>query len=180
MAMRHESLRNRVIGRGARNFRAYAELAEQHEERTWSSNGTANRVQRLPAGPAVVITPWNAPFMLATWKLAPALAAGNPVVLKPAEWSPLLLWILPLSVAPPMFSRDVYSYLAQSEIAARGLDPYAIGPKAALGVDHVLTRTVPTIWRDTPAPYGPFFLWLGRGISSLTGDNIVAGIFLHI
>jgi alpha-1,6-mannosyltransferase len=91
----------------------------------------------------------------------------------------LLLWILPLSVAPPMFSRDVYSYLAQSEIAARGLDPYAIGPKAALGVDHILTRTVPTIWRDTPAPYGPFFLWLGRGISSLTGDNIVAGIFLH-
>lgn len=91
----------------------------------------------------------------------------------------LLLWILPLTVAPPMFSRDVYSYLAQSEIAARGLDPYLIGPKAALGVDHVLTRTVPTIWRDTPAPYGPFFLWLGRGISSLTGDNIVAGIFLH-
>ena len=89
MAMRHESLRNRVIGRGARNFRAYAELAEQHEERTWSSNGTANRVHRLPAGLAVVITPWNAPFMLATWKLAPALAAGNPVVLKPAEWSPL-------------------------------------------------------------------------------------------
>ena len=89
MAMRHESLRNRVIGRGARNFRAYADLAEQHEERTWSSNGTANRVQRLPAGPAVVITPWNAPFMLATWKVAPALAAGNPVVLKPAEWSPL-------------------------------------------------------------------------------------------
>ena len=89
MAMRHESLRNGVIGRGARNFRAYAELAEQHVDRTWASNGTANRVQRLPAGPAVVITPWNAPFMLATWKLAPALAAGNPVVLKPAEWSPL-------------------------------------------------------------------------------------------
>lgn len=89
MAMRHESLRNRVIGRGARNFRAYAQLANDHEERTWSSNGTTNRVQRLPAGPAVVITPWNAPFMLATWKLAPALAAGNPVVLKPAEWSPL-------------------------------------------------------------------------------------------
>ena len=89
MAMRHESLRNRVIGRGARNFRAYADLAEQHEERTWSSNGTANRVQRLPAGPVVVITPWNAPFMLATWKVAPALAAGNTVILKPAEWSPL-------------------------------------------------------------------------------------------
>ncbi len=43
----------------------------------------------MPAGPAVIITPWNAPFMLSTWKVAPALAAGNPVILKPAEWSPL-------------------------------------------------------------------------------------------
>ncbi len=91
----------------------------------------------------------------------------------------LLLWILPLSVAPPMFSRDVYSYLAQSEITARGLDPYEIGPAHALGLNHVLTLTVPNIWRDTPAPYGPLFLWIGRGISAVTGDNIVAGIFLH-
>ncbi|ORM27368.1 polyprenol phosphomannose-dependent alpha 1,6 mannosyltransferase MptB [Prescottella equi] len=91
----------------------------------------------------------------------------------------LLLWVIPLTVAPPMFSRDVYSYLAQSEITARGLDPYEIGPAGALGVDHVLTRTVPNIWRDTPAPYGPLFLWMGRGITWLTGDNIVAGIFLH-
>ncbi|QCQ93811.1 polyprenol phosphomannose-dependent alpha 1,6 mannosyltransferase MptB [Rhodococcus sp. SGAir0479] len=91
----------------------------------------------------------------------------------------LLLWTIPLTVAPPMFSRDVYSYLAQSEITARGLDPYEIGPAGALGVDHVLTRTVPNIWRDTPAPYGPLFLWMGRGITWLTGDNIVAGIFLH-
>ncbi|AEF40350.1 polyprenol phosphomannose-dependent alpha 1,6 mannosyltransferase MptB [Hoyosella subflava] len=91
----------------------------------------------------------------------------------------LLLWITPLLVAPPMFSRDVYSYLAQSEIGARGLDPYALGPAQALGVDHVLTRTVPNIWRETPAPYGPLFLWMGEGIASLTGYNIVPGILLH-
>ena len=91
----------------------------------------------------------------------------------------LLLWILPLTVAPPMFSKDVYSYLAQSEIAARGLDPYAIGPAGALGVDHVLTRTVPNIWRETSAPYGPAFLWIGERITFLTGENIVFGIFLH-
>ena len=89
MAMLEESLRLRVLARGARNFRAYADLAEQYQERVWSSNGTANRVIRMPAGPTVVITPWNAPFMLSTWKCAPALAAGNTVVLKPAEWSPL-------------------------------------------------------------------------------------------
>ena len=94
MAMLLESLRERVIARGARNFRAYADLAESHRERIWSSKGTDNRVERMPAGPAVVITPWNAPFMLATWKVAPALAAGNTVVLKPAEWSPLSASIL--------------------------------------------------------------------------------------
>ena len=89
MAMLHESLRLRVLARGARNFRAYADLSTQYEERVWESNGTVNRVIRMPAGPTVVITPWNAPFMLSTWKCAPALAAGNTVVLKPAEWSPL-------------------------------------------------------------------------------------------
>ena len=91
----------------------------------------------------------------------------------------LLLWIIPLSVGPPMFSRDVYSYLAQSEIAARGLDPYKLGPATALGLDHVLTSTVPNIWRETPAPYGPLFLWMGERISSITGYHIVPGILLH-
>ena len=89
MAMLLRSLRARVISRGARNFRAYADLGVAYEERVWESNGTRNRVIRMPSGPAVVITPWNAPFMLSTWKTAPALAAGCTVILKPAEWSPL-------------------------------------------------------------------------------------------
>ena len=89
MGMLHESMRLRLVARGAINFRTYADLAAGYEERHWSSKGTVNTVQRMPAGPAVVITPWNAPFMLSTWKVAPALAAGNPVILKPAEWSPL-------------------------------------------------------------------------------------------
>ena len=94
MAMLLESLRLRVIARGAANYRSYADLAVQYEERDWHSKGTWNRVQRMPAGPAVVITPWNAPFMLSTWKTAPALAAGCTVVLKPAEWSPLACALL--------------------------------------------------------------------------------------
>src|SRR5690349_10783750 len=89
MAMLLRSLRARVIARGALNYRNYADLATAYEERDWHSKGTWNRVQRMPAGPAAVITPWNAPFMLSTWKTAPALAAGCTVVLKPAEWSPL-------------------------------------------------------------------------------------------
>jgi acyl-CoA reductase-like NAD-dependent aldehyde dehydrogenase len=109
MAMLHESLRLRVIGRGARNFRAYADMAEQYEERVWSSNGTVNRVVRMPAGPTVVITPWNAPFMLATWKCAPALAAGNTVILKPAEWSPLSASLLADLAAEAGFPPGVFN-----------------------------------------------------------------------
>src|ERR687890_2868951 len=94
MAMLLGSLRARVIKRGALNFRNYADLATRYEERDWRSRGTWNRVQRMPSGPAAVITPWNAPFMLSTWKIAPALAAGSTVVLKPAEWSPLACSLL--------------------------------------------------------------------------------------
>lgn len=94
MAMLLDSLKKRVIPRAAKNFRAYAELAAEYQERAWDSNGTHNTVIRMPAGPAVIITPWNAPFMLSTWKCAPALAAGNSVILKPAEWSPLSLSLL--------------------------------------------------------------------------------------
>ena len=109
MAMLEESLRLRVISRGARNFRAYAQLAADYESRQWSSNGTDNVVQRMPAGPTVVITPWNAPFMLSTWKCAPALAAGNTVILKPAEWSPLSCSLLMDLVAEADFPPGVFN-----------------------------------------------------------------------
>ncbi|MFI1917017.1 polyprenol phosphomannose-dependent alpha 1,6 mannosyltransferase MptB [Nocardia sp. NPDC020380] len=91
----------------------------------------------------------------------------------------LLVWGLPLVVAPPMFSTDVYSYLAQSEIAQRGMDPYVVGPATGLGLGDVLTRNVPNIWRETPAPYEPLFLWIGRGIAEITGDSVVFGVWAH-
>ena len=89
MGFMYESMRQRLVARGAVNFRLYADLIVEHEERRWDAKNMDNMVQRMPAGPAVVITPWNAPFMLSTWKLAPALASGNTIIHKPAEWSPL-------------------------------------------------------------------------------------------
>ena len=109
MAMLLRSLRARVISRGARNYRSYADLAVGYEERDWRSNGTWNRVQRMPAGPAAVITPWNAPFMLSTWKTAPALAAGCTMVLKPAEWSPLSCSLLADLVEEAGFPPGVFN-----------------------------------------------------------------------
>ncbi|WP_344683407.1 polyprenol phosphomannose-dependent alpha 1,6 mannosyltransferase MptB [Saccharopolyspora taberi] len=88
------------------------------------------------------------------------------------------MWALPLALAPPLFSRDMYAYLAQSEIAHRGLDPYVLSPLTGLGVDHPLTSNVNNIWRDTPAPYGPLFLMFGRVISAVVGDNVVFGVLL--
>ena len=87
--------------------------------------------------------------------------------------------MLPLLIAPPMYSKDVYSYLAQSQIASNGLDPYRVGPATGLGLDHVFTLSVPSLWRETPAPYGPLFLWIGRWISALTEENVVAAVLSH-
>ena len=142
------------------------------------------RVLGLPArmpSSALAITLTGMIMVVAAWLVIGRFARGNASrrMTRSQLDRTMLLWGLPLIVAPPMFSKDVYSYLAQSEIAARGLDPYALGPAQALGVGNVLTRTVPTIWRDTPAPYGPLFLWLGRGIAHIAGNSIISGIFLH-
>jgi alpha-1,6-mannosyltransferase len=91
----------------------------------------------------------------------------------------LLMWTTPLVFTVPMFSKDVYSYLAQSEIAARGLDPYTVGPAEGLGIDDDLTRGVPTMWRDTPSPYGPLFLTVGKAINWVTGNHVVMGVAFH-
>ncbi|MGE3284687.1 MAG: polyprenol phosphomannose-dependent alpha 1,6 mannosyltransferase MptB [Pseudonocardia sp.] len=85
-------------------------------------------------------------------------------------------WAVPLALSVPMFSRDVYGYLAQSEIAARGLDPYTLGAAQGLGVDDPLTRNIPTLWRTTPSPYGPGFLVLGQGVLRLAGTDVALGV----
>ncbi|MGE0807592.1 MAG: 5-carboxymethyl-2-hydroxymuconate semialdehyde dehydrogenase, partial [Burkholderiaceae bacterium] len=76
--------------RGAENFRFFADRAPDAANGLSLPTGThLNYTLRQPIGPVGVITPWNTPFMLSTWKIAPALAAGCTVVHKPAEWSPL-------------------------------------------------------------------------------------------
>jgi 5-carboxymethyl-2-hydroxymuconic-semialdehyde dehydrogenase len=81
--------------RAAENFRFFADVIVAQHEEAFSSPGQLGYVLRRPAGVAGLITPWNTPFMLASWKLAPALASGCTVVLKPAEWTPLSASLLP-------------------------------------------------------------------------------------
>ena len=81
--------------RGAENFRYFADMAEgARDGQSLPSPDHLNVTTRTPIGPVGVITPWNTPFMLSTWKIAPALAAGCTIVHKPAEWSPLTARLL--------------------------------------------------------------------------------------
>ncbi|MEO1399146.1 MAG: 5-carboxymethyl-2-hydroxymuconate semialdehyde dehydrogenase, partial [Pseudomonadota bacterium] len=81
--------------RGAENFRYFADLAPAAcDGQSLPTKSHMNITSRVPIGPVGVITPWNTPFMLSTWKIAPALAAGCTVVHKPAEFSPLTARLL--------------------------------------------------------------------------------------
>ncbi len=81
--------------RGAENFRFFADKApDARDGKALQAPGQLNVSSRYPIGPVGVITPWNTPFMLSTWKIAPALAAGCTVVHKPAEFSPLTARLL--------------------------------------------------------------------------------------
>jgi 5-carboxymethyl-2-hydroxymuconic-semialdehyde dehydrogenase len=81
--------------RGAANFRFFADMAPgARDGQSLPAEEHINYTLRQPIGPVGVITPWNTPFMLSTWKIAPALAAGCTVVHKPAEWSPYTAMML--------------------------------------------------------------------------------------
>ena len=81
--------------RGAENFRFFADRApEARDGQSLRAEGQVNISTRVPIGPVGLITPWNTPFMLSTWKIAPALAAGCTIVHKPAEFSPLTARLL--------------------------------------------------------------------------------------
>ncbi|MFI6259029.1 polyprenol phosphomannose-dependent alpha 1,6 mannosyltransferase MptB [Micromonospora zamorensis] len=142
---------------------------------------TPASIWRTPDGPATLIC-WLAgtTLLVGAWW---SLRGGAPST----RWAYVTagLWALPLLVAPPLGSRDVYSYACQGWTYAHGVDPYAVGVAAA-GCPWL--DTVAPIWRDTPAPYGPVFVLLAAlavGVGGgLTGTIValrviaVAGLLL--
>jgi alpha-1,6-mannosyltransferase len=94
-------------------------------------------------------------------------------------WRTLALWVAPLVLAPPLFSRDVYSYLAQGEILHLGLNPYHDAPAILAAHGHAqLLGAVSPFWRHTTAPYGPLFLGVLAPIAGATSTHLVAGVLL--
>jgi aminomuconate-semialdehyde/2-hydroxymuconate-6-semialdehyde dehydrogenase len=88
------SHRRSVMPRVAHNFRFFADWLGRLDSSIPDVREHRQQVSWCPSGVTAVITPWNAPLMLATWRIAPALAAGNTVVAKPPEWAPLTASLL--------------------------------------------------------------------------------------
>ena len=84
------SLARRVdAARSVSNFRFFADFGKDHTEPTFADHGAVNHVHRSPIGCVGLITPWNLPLYLLTWKVAPALLMGNTIVAKPSELTPM-------------------------------------------------------------------------------------------
>jgi len=136
--------------RGAENFRFYADKApEARDGLSLPTETHLNYTIRQPIGPVGVITPWNTPFMLSTWKIAPALAAGCTVVHKPAEWSPLSAVIL-------------------SEIMSEVFEGAGL-PKGIVNLVHGLGETAGKALTEHPSIKAIAFVG-----ESITGSHIMA------
>ena len=85
---------HRMVPRAAQNISFFAEWALGLQDHAIDHEEVVNNVRYDPSGVAALITPWNAPMMLTTWKVGPALAAGNTIVIKPPEWAPLTCSLL--------------------------------------------------------------------------------------
>ena len=106
-------------------------------------------------------------FLLVAWWLLRRSSAREVLVAAGA-------WSLPLLVAPPLFSRDVYAYAGQAQLVLSGLDPYDVGPSSVPGP---LADEVDDVWADTPSPYGPVFLWLAARVVAVTGERPLAAAY---
>lgn len=113
-------------------------------------------------------------MMIAAWVRIGRNARAHLIDVGELRWV-IAAWTVPLLAAVPMFSRDAYSYLAQGALLRDGFDPYAVGPVVNPGI---LLDNVSNVWTTTTAPYGPVSLLIGQAITSVTGDNVIAGTML--
>jgi 5-carboxymethyl-2-hydroxymuconic-semialdehyde dehydrogenase len=145
-----------LAARAAQNFEYYAGVVPELYGRAFQVGGEfLNYTIRKPVGVAGLIMPWNAPLMLSTWRIAPALAAGNTVVLKPAEWSPLtatlLAEVLEEAGVPPGVFNVVHGYgeTAGAPLSAHpGVDLICFTGETTTG-QTVIAAGAPTLKRSS-------------------------------
>lgn len=143
--------------------------------------GTAFGASPLSERPALAVGFTGMALVVLCWLLVGRLATPwrtRRLSLRQVHLT-LACWAAPLLIAVPLFSRDLYSYLAVGETIRRGIDPYRVGPVDALGASDSIAMLVDPSWVQTPTPYGPAFLLLTQGVSELVGHTIAASILMH-
>lgn len=114
-------------------------------------------------------------FMRVWQGLMKALARSPGVPLRYLWWI-FVLWTIPMLIVAPIFSRDVYSYAAQSEMMSHHINPYNYGP-FTLGAGPFVNPVDP-LWLNTPAPYGPLFLLMGALFASISFHHVLGTVIL--
>jgi 5-carboxymethyl-2-hydroxymuconic-semialdehyde dehydrogenase len=145
-----------LAARAAQNFDYYAGVMPELYGRSFQvGHEFHNYTIRKPVGVAALIMPWNAPLMLTTWRLAPALAAGNTVVLKPAEWSPLSATLLAEVLAEADLPPGVFNVVhglgesAGAPLSAHpGVDLVSFTGETATG-SQIVAAGAPTLKRTS-------------------------------
>lgn len=89
-------------------------------------------------------------------------------------WIVLAVWGLPFLVGPPLFSRDLYSYVGQGLVAHHGMNPYAYAP-SVLGPGPLLS-SIASVWRNTTSPYGPLFVAPSKVVAAVAGGSLIVQV----
>jgi alpha-1,6-mannosyltransferase len=140
-------------------------------EPTLSPAGTSSETKYIVS---VVLVYGGLLLLMRVWlRLAEVMKLHRGASMKSLWWM-LLLWAGPMIVAPPLFSRDVFSYAAQGEMTSHHLSPYILGPYSLGSSPYV--NPVDPLWQNTPAPYGPLFLYLDGTMAKITHHNQLATV----
>lgn len=102
------------------------------------------------------------------------LRPGDKPSVRALRWT-VVAWAAPLAAGVPIYSRDVYAYLGQGAVFGAGFDPYRDGPAHLPGP---LLDSMAQVWASTTAPYGPLFVGLTRGVTAITGEHAIAGVYV--
>ncbi len=133
----------------------------------WADHGASVRI------PAAVLAYAGLTVLVVAWWQYGRTAATVRETLTTLAW-----WTAPFLLTPPLYSADVYSYIAQGAMVVEGLDVYTVGPSSLdpAGFGGDAAASVGHHWRDTPAPYGPLFLLLSAAVAKTTGGTIVPAV----
>lgn len=112
--------------------------------------------------------------LIACWVLARRQLAAAPLS---STWRLAAAWSLPLLLAPPLYSADVYAYAGQGYLVEHDVDPYLYGP-GGYEPTGPFSFNIDGLWRFTASPYGPLWLWLSGRLVALSGDHVVVSVYL--